>query len=351
MTRHEFFAAILLFSGACAADIGDSSDPELDQAEVMTLNAMTLNAMTLNALSANFEANGAMVMHPLNTESFDGRVPELKNQLSDDLTQEFMHYLVGCALEPGQQVEYRDQILGGIYDNKWEGSLGLCPDWYTGSADQNCQEVVSACLLSRVNAFGISVELSLRGHDAHGNRIPLDVKELTDFPWREGAFYGDVFDPSSLADGVNVFVDGNGEVHGRKDVKVVGSIYKNMNACVSSVWTYPEALAKDRVCAGGGTNCAAVSTGACRYHQSMNPKFQCGTHDDPATGYGDKDYQGCKGPATPTPKVWKNAITVFLADPCALYPKGNGDACKVTLRNEKYGPTAWDAYDAKGGKL
>lgn len=350
MTHHELLAALILFSGACAADIGDSSDPELDQAEVMTMNAMTMNAMTMNALTANFHANKAMADNALSSESYDGRVSELKNQLSDDLTQEFMHYLVGCALEPGQWVEYNDYLLGGTYDNKWEGSLGLCPDWHTGAADQACQEVVSACLLSRVNAFGISVDLSLRGHDARGNRILLGANEANDFPWREGAFYGDVFDQAALADGVNIFVDDNGEVQGRKDLKVGGSIYRNMFACVSSVWTFPEALAKDRVCAGGGTNCAASSVGACRYHQTMTPTFRCQYHDDPMTGYGNEDYQNCQSPGYPTP-VWKNAITVFLDDPCALYPKDQQKNCAVTLRNQKYGPSAWDAYDAKGGKL
>ena len=348
MTRHQLFAATLFLSSACAADIGDSMDPELEQAEVMTLNAMTLNAMTLNALSANFEASQAMVDHPLDTESFSGAVPELKNQLSDALTQEFMHYLVGCALKPGQYVKYEDQLFGGAYDNKWEGELGLCPDWHYGPADQTCQEVVSACLLSRVNAFGVSVDLSLRGHDANGSPIPVDAAEVAALPWREGAFYGDIFEPAALADGVNIFVDGDGKVQGRDGLKIQGAIYTNMYACVSSVWTLPEAYAKDRICAGGDMNCAARNVGACRYHQTFAPRYKCAWHDDPATGNGDEDYQICRDDTSPTPQVWKNALTVFLQSPCSLYPKGQGEHCEITLRNLKYGPSAWDPYDAKG---
>jgi hypothetical protein len=351
VTRHEILAAILLFSGACAADIGDSTDPELEEAKVMTANAMTANAMTANALSANFDANQAMVDNPLNTESYRGAVPELKNQLSDALTQEFMHYLVGCALEPGQVVEYKDYVLGGTYNNTWEGELGLCPDWHTKPAGQACQEVVSACLLARVNAFGVSVELSIRGHHANGNRIALGANEAYDFPWREGAFYGDIFNQSALADNVDIYVDDNGEVHGRDGLKVFGSIYTEMYSCVSSVWQYPLALSKDRICAGGDTNCAALNTGACRYHQSMTPTFRAAYHDDPNTGIGDLDYQVIKDNLSPTPKLWKNGLTTFLTDPCALYPDGGkGDNCQVTQRNQKYGPTAWNAYDAKGQK-
>jgi hypothetical protein len=350
VTRHELLAAMLLFSGACAADIGDSSDPELDELEVMTLNAMTLNAMTLNALTANFEASQEMVVNPLATESYDGHVPALEYQLSDALTQEFMHYLVGCALKPGQVVEYKDVVFGGAYSNKWEGQLGLCPDWNYGPADQTCQEVVSACLLSRVNAFGVSVELSIRGHEADGSAIPLGPTEEYDFPWREGAFFGDVFDPAALADGVDIRVGKDGKVQGRDNVKVVGPIYKNMYACVSSVWNLPDAYAKDRVCAGGSTNCAAKNVGACRFHQTFAPNYKCLLNDDPATGSGDKDYQACRDNMSPTPVTWKHSLTVFLDNPCALYPKGKDESCQVTLRNQKYGPTAWDAYDAKGQK-
>ena len=82
--------------------------------------------------------------------------------------------------------------------------------------------------------------------------------------------------------------------------------------------------------------------------RSMSPTYRAAYHDDPYTGIGDKDYQVIKDNAS---GVWKNGITVFLDDPCALYPKDQKKNCAVTLRNQKYGPTAWDAYDAKGGKL
>lgn len=340
--------SLALVNAACAADIGESEQPDLEEAELLAFNLLAFNALAFNALSANFRASQAMVDNPLDSRSYDGSVSDLKNQLSDDLTQEFMKYVVGCALKPGQIVEYEDVVLGGLYDNKWEGQVGLCPDWHYGPADQNCQELVSACLLARNNAFGVSVELSMRGHDASGSRMPLGPTEATDFSWREGGFYGDIFEPGALADGVDIFVDDNGEVHGRKDLKIPGAIYKKMFACVSSVWTVPDAWGKDRICAGGNTNCAAVNTGACRFHQLYSPTYRCGYHDDPSTGLGERDYQVCKDGVG---SVWKNAITVFLDDPCALYPKDLKNRCEVTLRNQKYGPNAWDAYDAKGGKL
>lgn len=135
----------------------------------MTFNAMTFNAMTFNALTANAKANPVMVKVPLNTDSYNGAVPELEYQLSDSLTQTFMSYLVSCALAPGQMVKYYEPG----WENKWEGAMGLCPEWYKGPASQECQEVVSACLLGRVNANGIAVEISFHGHDGGGTAIPL----------------------------------------------------------------------------------------------------------------------------------------------------------------------------------
>ena len=35
------------------------------------------------------------------------------------------------------------------------GSLGLAPGWKTGACDQNCQELISACLMAHVNTYGV----------------------------------------------------------------------------------------------------------------------------------------------------------------------------------------------------
>jgi len=448
---------ILLVSSlslACAcAEVGDPADPELGAEESITYNSITYNSITYNALTANALANGVMAQVPLSTDSYNfGRYSELQYQLNDSLTQTFMSYLVSCALEPGQVVEYYEPG----WENKWEGSMGLCPEWNYGPASQDCQEVVSSCLLARVNALGHAVELSFRGHDTSWNELKLgsevpsgdtredrsevtalttdcgvatsslgrscgwdydyvgycgpgstvtvgagappaascaspalgktydvgygtdsimrvcsgilgcevvdpnyigtadntcgtpwpsltftcpssgyytvmtanrwshrDVQTLTQasagylhateqqvFSWREGAFYGNLF--GSLAQGVNVHFDPKyGKVLGR-EFTVKGSMYTNMWACYSNVWSYPDAYMKDRVCAGSTTNCAATPVGACQYHASATPTYVCDYNDgDP--GLGDYDYQGCAGQ---NGTYWKNAITTYLNDPC-----------------------------------
>lgn len=140
-----------------------------DQEAAISFNAISFNAISFNALSANLTANEKMTEVPLATASYDGTY--LGEQLEDSLTQEFMSYLVGCALDPSQEVEWKNP-LDGTY-HKWTGLMGLCPSWNEGPASKTCRRVVSACLLGRVNAFNKHVELSFRGHDEFVDPIKL----------------------------------------------------------------------------------------------------------------------------------------------------------------------------------
>jgi hypothetical protein len=159
-----------LLLAACAADIGAPEDPGLEEAEGIAYNGIAYNGIAYNSLTANATANPVMALVPLSTDSYNfGRVPELEYQLNDSLTQSFMGYLVSCALEPGQVVEYYEPG----WENKWEGAMGLCPEWNVGPASQECQELVSSCLLARVNAMGHAVELSFRGHDSAWTELPV----------------------------------------------------------------------------------------------------------------------------------------------------------------------------------
>jgi hypothetical protein len=312
--------SLIFASAACGAEVGDGEAPRLETIESMTYNSMTYNSMTYNALSANARANPVMPDVPLNSESYNGGVDELKGQLSDPTgrTQEFFHYLVTCALAPGQTVDYKDELFGGMYSATYEGQLGLCPRWHEDKASPECRQVVSSCLLARQNAFGVSVELSLRGHDGDANILPTDEEELKRFDWREGAFFGDVF--GSLAPGIDVFIDDSGEVKG--DQFIVGeSMYTSMYACYSDVWSSPTAYMMDRICAGGGTNCVATSVGDCFGNPYYSPNYdRCKTDDD--LDPGDGDYQSCEDNLG---SLWENALTVWLDEPCDVVT--SPDAC------------------------
>jgi hypothetical protein len=311
--RNAALVAALLVSG-CATQVEGEDSPGLEQLDALTFNALTFNALTFNALSANARANPIMPDVPLDSDSYNGGIEDLKNQLSDPTgrTQEFFHYLVTCALEPGQTVDYKDELFGGLYSASYEGELGLCPSWHTGKASDACRQVVSSCLLSRQNAFGVSVQLSMRGHDGDTNVLKTEPDELKDFDWREGAFFGDVF--GSLAQGIDVHVDDSGELKG--DNFIVGeSMYTRMYACYSDVWTLPDAYMQDRICAGGGTNCVATSVGDCYGHPTYTPNvWRCKTDDDEPEK-DDGDYQYCEDNLG---SAWENALTVWLDKPCDI---------------------------------
>lgn len=87
----------------------------------------------------------------------------LQQQLLDPDAQQFMSYLVGCALPAGTSVTWKNSA--GM-TGTWEGILGLCPAWKTGAPSEVCKNWVSSCLLARNNAYGRHVELSLRGEDS-----------------------------------------------------------------------------------------------------------------------------------------------------------------------------------------
>ncbi|QSQ22120.1 hypothetical protein JY651_44470 [Pyxidicoccus parkwayensis] len=129
---------------------------------IRILNKLSTSDLALNALTTNKQALDALTTGPLNSKAFatDAR---LKYQLEHPSAYRVMKYLVGCALGPGQMVEWVNRSGVGT---KFEGEAGLCREWEKGAPSPECLGYVSACLLARNNAFGVEVELSMRGEDS-----------------------------------------------------------------------------------------------------------------------------------------------------------------------------------------
>ncbi|WP_433926126.1 hypothetical protein AB3662_24690 [Sorangium cellulosum] len=159
----------------------DVLGPGAEVLEGVYTNGLSAEALTRNALISNVRANRAMVMLPLATETYadDSEHKELyehelrldpkllRYRLRHKETRDVMRYLVSCALEPGQSVSYTDTRTGESYE--FPGEIGLCPPWGDKGLDEldgagvKCRQLVSACLLSRVNPTGHKVVLSMRG--------------------------------------------------------------------------------------------------------------------------------------------------------------------------------------------
>ncbi|MEP7122374.1 MAG: hypothetical protein ABJE95_15740 [Byssovorax sp.] len=165
---------------ACAAESADVplADPAAHVApEGLWVNGLDADMLTQNALIANPVANPKMPTVPLTTASYsDASIyPELRNQLREPAARQVMRYVVSCALSPSQNVSYHHTSVAPTpdIDQSWDGEVGLCPGWASGPASVQCQELVSACVLARVNALDKHVEVSMRGQTATGGTIPL----------------------------------------------------------------------------------------------------------------------------------------------------------------------------------
>lgn len=339
----------------------------------VTHNAMTFNAMTFNALMLH--PNEKLKDYSLEQVVAPGS-PFETDLANDPYSQEFFQYLVSCALPEGEQITWQSQT--------WPGELGLCPAWKNSTPDLACQELVSSCLLARSNAYGETVQISLRGLFTNEAPLPLGGTEVDQFGWAEGGFFGNIFCPDCTDVRMSMQVEDGELVYRlvRPDLAPVevrcetggldqrfaagarrvrdachrrflaasqwnGVMYKSMFACWSPVWADGEAYTRRRICAGvastGGVvddqkQCAAWPVGACG---DNSPVVPCQTSNvcavmDTMPRPKDGDVDDCAGqpmstsslpepgtcpPApTQTTPVWQRPLTVFLAQPYAVVP-------------------------------
>jgi hypothetical protein len=166
---------------------------EAPNEEIAYQPALTMNRLSMNGIVASRVVATTMAENPLAIGRTDARMTV--NPVSDPLLstaegREYFSYIVGCAMPAGQVVE---GVAGG-QPLSFQGSVGLAPDWEYRAMSASEKRWVSACLLARVNAYGVSVPISMRGEHA---ALALGAGESEAFGLAEGAFYGDVFASSN----------------------------------------------------------------------------------------------------------------------------------------------------------
>ena len=255
----------ILCAGVAGCVVADGQDWETDtvEANALSMNALSMNALSMNALSMNRLSADTLLV---NAES----AAELVGTASG---RQALQYIARCALVGGDylRVEYGGQI--------WDfpGLLGLAPQWEHGALDTAGQEIMTACLLSHLNAFGVSVPISARS--------PLlaeaDVLESSVFYYGDGAFYGNLYrhSPEKFA------------------CKIRANRY--IDESTGAVMTAASPSASQRVCAGERTaaDCGVTFAGYC--DQVCNIIEQ----DGDQWRFGD-----CLGNG----RRYQNAITVWL---------------------------------------
>ena len=155
---------------------GTSSD-NLTAVNKLAANKLAANKLAANKLAANKLAANSLGAHDLMSTP-DGR--------------DVMSYVVGCALVTGQT--YVDHDSDGN-EYSFPGWLGLATAWADRAPTVEERQLVTGCLLSRTNYFGVSVQISLRGDS---DLLATDADEIAAFPADEAAFWGDLFDPSGV---------------------------------------------------------------------------------------------------------------------------------------------------------
>ena len=151
-------------------------------------------ALNANALNANALSPAGLGPAPLDPAMVTASAWRALQDPGDagNLSRELLRYTVSCALGADQGFAFSWTDADGVttHSESYAGLLGLAPTWATQPLDLPGQQWVSACLASRINAEGVSVELSSRGTNPALCTTP---DELSTYRLREAAFFGNLF--------------------------------------------------------------------------------------------------------------------------------------------------------------
>jgi len=160
-------------------------------------NGLSMNGLSMNGLSMNGLSMNGLSMNGLSTTAFSTWFNK-----DAGLGDMVMQYLVRCAVPAGQSRTWTNPTTRVTYT--WAGAFGLAPGWAGGAAATTTeQQLITACVASHVNKYGVHVSVSIQGKGSTGVAIPLEANELTTYSVKEGCFFGNLFN----GDGVFVGQD------------------------------------------------------------------------------------------------------------------------------------------------
>jgi hypothetical protein len=194
VVRSLVFALCAVTTGACAP-AGHQEDVGSAASAILSFNSLNPNGIDATVLYPSALTPAMLAEAALDPGAISAPVlAAIQNPgKSGTLSRQLLKYTVGCALDstqPSFSFSWVDED-GNTNDVTDPGQIGLATDWAhgpLGSGDE--QGWVSACLVARVNYFGIEVALSIRGDDA---ALATTPEEVADYPNEEGAFWGNLF--------------------------------------------------------------------------------------------------------------------------------------------------------------
>jgi hypothetical protein len=180
--RHVLAILVGLTSAGCAPEESELTGTAREP-------ALTANALTGDALRANTLAADTLSTNTVSALGDPGAAGTLARKL--------LRYAVGCALRSDQSFAFTWMDATGVeHAEAYPGQMGLAPYWATQPLDTAGRQWVSACIAARVNAFGVTVPLSMRG--AHPALATMP-DEAAAYPTREATFFGDLFSTTPAA--------------------------------------------------------------------------------------------------------------------------------------------------------
>ncbi len=209
-------------------------------------NGLSQNGLSQNGLSQNGLSQNGLSQNGLSQNGLSSSFSTWFNQ--DRATSDVvMQYIVRCAVASGQTRTWTNQATGVTYT--WYGAFGLAPAWAGGAAATSTeQQLITACLASHVNKYGVHISISVQGKSSTGTAIPLDANELTTYSVKEGCFFGNLFN------GEGVFV---GQDHAPWSLK-----YSSARACALDYTSGPSPDCAPLLVVGDcASNCTLDSSG------------------------------------------------------------------------------------------
>jgi hypothetical protein len=179
--------SVVVAAVAGAACVG-SPDFSTTQQDILEKNRIATNRIATNRIATNRIATNRIATNRISSSRFALNTQSANDLLGTPEGRELLQYIVGCAIPPDVSLEANYQGTHYVFP----GEVGVAPKWTERALKATEKRWVSACLISRVNAFDVSVPISIRGpHDS----LTVTQSEATDFTIEEGAFYGDIFRP------------------------------------------------------------------------------------------------------------------------------------------------------------
>jgi len=146
------------------------------------------------------------------------------------------------------------------------------------------------------------------------------------YTFREGAFYGNLFDPHALS--VEVLLDRVTFKATLTKPGFMGYPYQKVFACYSRDWVSGDSHLTSRVCANTnvsgdlGRACVAQTLGPCEPGNTSPLPPRCAVNDGPQV-YGDGDFESCRDDSG---QLYAEPVTVYLRSPCDLLPPNAQEA-------------------------